>query len=130
MAEPNFEKAYKGRTYDHPDHDAIARSRADKMYPKVRIRLEAAENSSKKLPKKNRRELCNKLYEHAVQHDIHVDNLFKDIDEKRSALETIMGYTKLNGFDSLETASPQAIAQAYKSAYYASDYVSDQAKKR
>lgn len=49
---------------------------------------------------------------------INVDNLFLDIELKRRALKKILGYKSLKGFSSLEEASDQAVAGAYKKAYY------------
>jgi len=73
-----------------------------------------------KIPKNQ--DLCDILYSEAGKKGIIVDNLFKDIEEKRSALKNIMGYNSLRGQESLEEASDQAVAKVYKRCYYDSKH--------
>ncbi len=65
--------------------------------------------------------LHERLHEDAKRRGIRVDNLFVDIEAKRSALRDIMGYETLRGFSSIGEASDQAVTNVYRRVYNSSN---------
>lgn len=114
MAEPKFvfnEEDYK---WDNEEIE-IERAEAERIYfreikPRSEKRAETYQNK------------FDRLYDHAKNKGISVDNLFLDIEFKREALKTILGYKSLKGFSSIDEASDQAIANVYRKAYYSSEH--------
>jgi len=102
MSEPRFEFKKNDFRNEELSFEDYERKRAEEIYFK------------KIKPEIEKQEKLQTLYDHARENNIRFDNLFKDIKIKRKALENIMDYKSLNGAESIESASDQAVSNVYK----------------
>ena len=106
MSEPRFEFEKNDFRNEELSFENYERKRAEEIY------LEKIK------PEFEKRERLQTLYDHARKNNIRFDNLFKDIEIKRKALEDIMGYKSLNGAKSIKSASDQTVTNVYKKLYH------------
>lgn len=114
----NIERRFKiGSEIRQIDPDEEDRKKADKIYyNKVQLRLESI-TSGKPVRSREDQAKLNRLYDHANQNGINVDNIFKHTEDKRKALGTIMRYRSIRGAQTLAQADPENIGKVYKRLY-------------
>ena len=113
MSEPKFKFDEKDFENDEPNFECdqlsfetYERAKAEKIYlTQIKPRFEKMDK-------------LQKLYNHGKKNKIRFNNLFRDVGIKRKALETIMGYKSLKGFENIEFASEQAVTNAYRRIYH------------
>ena len=106
MSEPRFEFDENDFKNEEPSPENHERMRAEKIYfEQVKPRFEEQEKFLA-------------FYNHARKNNIRFDNLFKDIEIKRKALENIMGYKSLKGSRSIKSAPDQKISNVYRKLYH------------
>ena len=113
MSEPKFKFDEKDFENDEPNFECdqlsfetYERAKAEKIYlTQIKPRFEKMDK-------------LQKLYNHGKKNKIRFNNLFRDVGIKRKALENIMGYKSLKGFENIEFASEQAVTNAYRRIYH------------
>tara|TARA_Y100000310_G_scaffold56744_1_gene52064 strand:- start:412 stop:792 length:381 start_codon:yes stop_codon:yes gene_type:complete len=106
MSEPRFKFDKNDFRNEEPSPEHYERMKAEEIY------LEKIK------PEFEKQEKFLAFYNHARKNNIRFDNLFEDIEIKRNALESIMGYKSLKGARSIKSASDQTVSKVYRKLYH------------